>query len=390
MYGHGFCAVGIDSVSQKNSPLAWAGELTTLVYERYAVEGTPLLRENYPHDQAYRADYLAEGTDSAPNPYSYLWPFSGMLSASNALFETTGDKRYLRMVDDRVLPGLMRYYDDNRAPAGFASYVNDAEQSDRFYDDNIWLGIDFAELYLASGEDRYLDMAEEIWKFVKSGEDDLLGGGIYWCEQKRTSKNTCSNAPAAVFAFRMFEATRDSLYFYAGKRWYDWTKRHLQDPEDGLYWDNVNLKSKVDKRKYPYNSGQMLQSAALLYRFTGDAGYLKEAQRIAASGYAYFFEPFTSPGAQSFRLLKRSNNWFIAVMMRGYVELYREDGDRRYLEAFAKNLDYAWNHTRDDNGLFGKSWDSVNQESRKWLLDQAAMIEMYARIAGIAGFMAVD
>lgn len=372
---------GDDSVSHANRSVARAAELTTLVYDRYGVEGSPLLRENYPDDRTYRADYLAEGTEGTPNAYSYLWPFSGMLSAVSVLFEVTGDMRYLRMLDERILPGLEHYYDDSRFPVGFASYVQRAGQSDRFYDDNIWLGIDLAELYLSSGEQRYLDMAKVIWTFVKSGEDSLLGGGIYWCEQKKTSKNTCSNAPAAVFAFRMFEATQDSLYFTTGKTWYEWTKRHLQDPEDGLYWDNVNLEGRVDKRKYPYNSGQMLQSAALLYRFTEDSSYLHEAQRIAESGYEHFFEAFIPPSGEPFRLLKRSDNWFIAVMMRGYAELHRVDGNNRYLDTFRENLDYAWSHARDSDGLFSKNWSGLDQGSRKWLLDQAAMVEMYARIA---------
>jgi len=380
-YANTYGAGGNDSLRQENRSVARANELTALVDERYGVEGSPLLRENYPDDRAYRADYLADGTGEAPNAYSYLWPFSGMLSAMSALFETTGDRRYLDMLDNRILPGLDHYYDDSRLPAGFASYVQSQEQSDRFYDDNIWLGIDFAELYLSSGEQKYLDRAKVIWEFVKSGEDSLLGGGIYWCEQKKTSKNTCSNAPAAVFAFRMFEASQDSMYVEAGKRWYDWTKHHLQDPEDGLYWDNINLDGRVDKRKYPYNSGQMLQSAALLYRFTQDSSYLRDAQRIAASSYQCFFEAFTPLGDESFRLLKRSDNWFVAVMMRGYAELHRIDGDKRYLNAFRQNLDYAWENARDSDGLFSKDWSGSEQASRKWLLDQAAMIEMYARIA---------
>lgn len=353
------------------------------IYASYSASGSPLLRENYPYDTTYRAGYLAEGSESAPNPYAYLWPFSGTLSAANALLEMTDDRRYLDLVDERILPGLQEYYDDSRLPAAYASYVRSAGLSDRFYDDNVWLGIDFAELYLHAGKDLYLDKAKEIWAFVLSGQDSLLGGGIYWCEQKKTSKNTCSNAPGAVFALRMYAATKDRAYLEQGEVWYAWTKQHLQDPADGLYWDNIKLDGRVDKHKFPYNSGQMLHSAVLLYQATRDDRYLQDAQRIAASGYSHFFGDFDGPDGV-FKLLKRSDNWFNAVMLRGYVELYRLDGDATYLEAFRKSLDYAWQHGRDSGGLFAKDWTKAPDEgARKWLLDQAAMAEMYARIASL-------
>jgi len=354
------------------------------IYAKYSADNTLLLRENYPDDDTYRADYLAGEGSSSTNSYAYLWPFSGTLSAANALFESTGDTAYLHWIDNRILPGLQAYYDDTRQPAAYASYIRSKGHSDRFYDDNIWLGIDFTELYLHSGNRKYLDQATEIWTFIISGQDTLLGGGVYWCEQKKASKNACSNAPAAVFALRLFEATDDSIYFHRGKEWYAWTKKWLQDPDDGLYWDHVNLQGKVDKRKYPYNSGQMLQAAVLLYRVTGDSGYLADAQRIAESGYHLFFETFTgSADEKSHKILKSGNNWFIAVMLRGYIQLFDVDGNRTYLDAFSESLDYAWQHARSADGLFSQEWKDVNEESRKWLLDQAAMVEMYARISNL-------
>ena len=375
---------GQDDSSTDNAQLHRAKTVFDTIYAKYSADNTRLLRENYPFDESYRADYLAGESHSSVNDYAYLWPFSGTLSAANALFESTGDASYLRWIDQHILPGLQAYYDDSRTPAAYASYIRSKGHSDRFYDDNIWLGIDFAELYLHSGKPEYLDKAREIWTFVTSGQDTVLGGGVYWCEQKKESKNTCSNAPAAVFALRLFEATGDSVYFHQGKAWYEWTKKWLQDPDDGLYWDNVALNGKVNKRKYPYNSGQMLQSAALLYRITGDQRYLGDAQQIAESGYRFFFEAFKAADGNVHTLLKRSNNWFIAVMLRGYVQLFEIDGNRIYLDAFSESLDYAWQHARSPEGLFSQEWRRVTKpESRRWLLDQAAMAEMYARMAGI-------
>ncbi|MGK6351852.1 glycoside hydrolase family 76 protein [Parapedobacter sp. DT-150] len=369
-----------EQAREENPSLHRATATLDSIYALYSANNSLLLRENFPYDSSYRADYLAGGQAGSTNPYAYLWPFSGTLSAVSALLEHTKDTAYLSLVDKRIVPALQQYYDPDRKPAAYASYIRAAGPSDRFYDDNIWLGIDFSELYLHSGRQQYLDKATEIWAFVKSGQDSLLGGGVYWCEQKKESKNTCSNAPAVVFALRMFEATKDSAYLAQGREWYAWTKRHLQDPADGLYWDNINLAGRVNKRKYPYNSGQMLQGAVLLYHATNDTGYLEDAKRIAQSGYDYFFEASGGPGGSS-RFLKPSNNWFIAVMLRGYVALDEVDGNARYLEAFKQNLDYAWNHGRSANGLFDQDWKSVDIRSRKWLLDQAAMVEMYARIA---------
>ena len=88
--------------------------------------------------------------------------------------------------------------------------------------------------------------------------------------EKRTGKNTCSNAPGSVYASKLFLATGDSSYLQAGIRLYEWTKENLQDPADGLYFDNKSLNGEIGRAKFAYNSGQMMQSAALLYRITSE------------------------------------------------------------------------------------------------------------------------
>lgn len=90
------------------------------------------------------------------------------------------------------------------------------------------MGIDFTDAYLNTKEEKYLKKAQLIWKFIESGADDKLGGGIYWCEQKKVSKNTCSNAPASVFALKMFKAIRDSSYLIKGQELYEWTKKNCK------------------------------------------------------------------------------------------------------------------------------------------------------------------
>lgn len=294
------CAAGYGDAMDRN--IGRAGQTLDSLYKYYSVPGTELLRENYPFDEDYSATYLAseEPTDR-PKEFAYLWPFSGTLSAVNALYGATASHEYLEIIEHKILPGLEEYYDTKRTPYGYASYINSAPQSDRFYDDNVWLGIDFTELYGHTGEDSYLAKAEEIWRFVESGVDTLLGGGIYWCEQKKTSKNTCSNAPGAVFALKLYGATGNGRYLTLGKELYQWTREMLLDETDGLYFDHINLDGRIGRHKFPYNSGQMIQAGVLLYEITGEREYLAQARETAEASYRHFTREYTQPDGRTFR-----------------------------------------------------------------------------------------
>ena len=364
-----------------NEPVRRAHRTMDAIYEKYGTSGTPLLRENYPFESGYKATYLA-GEDKSPDkPYSYLWPFSGTLSAAVAIMER--DPAYEKVLKSKVLPGLMKYYDTRRSPAAYASYINSDPLSDRFYDDNIWLGIDFADLYMLTGNKEYLAKAEEIWKFIESGIDNKLDGGIYWCEQKKQSKNACSTAPGAVFAAKLYLATENQDYLDMAKGLYQWTKQSLLDEEDWLYMDNMNMRREVDKRKFAYNSGQMVQAGALLYRITGRMEYIEEARRTAKACHEFFFKPFTGKDGKEFRILNPGDIWFHAVMVRGLVELYHMDGNAEYVNDVRKTLEHAWNEVRTPQGLFPADHTGARKDKRYWLLTQAAMAEMFARMSNI-------
>jgi uncharacterized protein YyaL (SSP411 family) len=176
-----------------------AGNILDNILHLYDVPEHGLLSETYPVNPDHKVNYLAEGSVQRQHQeVSFLWPYSGLLSGVVALYANTQEKRYLDLLEERLLPGLEKYRDTTRQPVGYQSYPLFAGHSDRFYDDNVWLALDFCTLYGATQNRKYLDKALEIYEFVYSGWDDNLGGGIYWCEQNRGSKNTCSNAPSAI------------------------------------------------------------------------------------------------------------------------------------------------------------------------------------------------
>lgn len=358
-----------------------AAELLDSVVKYYSAYKPGLFYENYPNEFV-EVHYLASKDTVKHDRVAYLWPTSSVFSGVNALLRATGERKYKKMLEKNIIPGLQQYYDSTRKPSAYQSYITNAGHSDRFYDDNVWLGLDFIECWHMTGQKKYLDNAKEIWTFLMSGCDDVLGDGIYWCEQKKSSKNTCSNAPATVMALKMFEVTGDSAYFKKGLELYNWTKEKLQD-KDYVYFDNIGVNGHIGRAKYAYNSGQMLQAAALLHKLTGDKEYLVEAQNVAAAGVNFFGETFKDPEGKELSLFRKKGVWFVAIMFRGYAELYGQDHDPRYLEIFQDNLDQAWNYARYDNGLINKDWAGEKEEKHQELLTQGAMIEMYAALAAL-------
>lgn len=370
--------------NKKNSYFLKAEKTFSSIFYHYASDNIFLLRETYPFNENHIVTYLVESEQKkTPNPYSYLWPYSGGFATSIALYANSKDPKYLMIIENKIMKGLDLYLDTNRSPSSYASYIENQPLPDRFYDDNIWIGIDFTDLYLLTKKNNYLDKAKDIWKFIETGTDSILGGGIYWCEQRKHSKNTCSNAPAVVYALKLFQATKDTNYLCIGKKLYNWTKTNLQDKNDYLYYDNINLNGRIDKTKYAYNSGQMLQASALLYKFTNDKTYLKEAQKIAESCYSYFFQDFKMTSGKEIHLLRNGDIWFMAVMMRGFIELYNIDKNKIYINSFASNLEYAWNNMREENGLFNNDWTLKTSTQSKWLLTQFGITEMYARLSNL-------
>ena len=98
-----------------------------------------------------KVTYLASTDTVTKDKVAYLWPTSGLFSGVNALLKTTRDNKYQALLQEKIIPGLECYYDTTRTPACFQSYISEAGHSDRFYDDNIWLGIDFLETYRLTG-----------------------------------------------------------------------------------------------------------------------------------------------------------------------------------------------------------------------------------------------
>jgi uncharacterized protein YyaL (SSP411 family) len=306
-----------------------------------------------------------ETTDTTVNnrPNSYLWPLCALIQATNEMEVLDSSKPYMYPVEAAI-----EQYKNDRPPVPAYQAVVYKEKTDtRYYDDNQWIAIAYLDAYTRTHQQKYLEKSEMICRFMLTGLDTVAGGGFYWREGDKSSKNTCSNGPGILVLLQLYKITHKPAYLTTALGVYDWVNKHLQAPE-GIYYDNIQTKNlKVGKAEFTYNTGSMLQANVLLYQITKNSKYLDEARRVAKAGREHFFKNGRLPGG---------NYWFNAVMLRGYQALYNVDKNTAWIDFFQRDADAIWNTERDSSNMLGP-------KPVKSLIDQAAMIEIYARLSQI-------
>lgn len=304
-----------------------------------------------------RGLYL-ENIGKHEKPYSYLWPLCALIQAKN---ETESIKKNNGM--QSVVNAIDQYYTTASPAPSYQSYV---EQSSRFYDDNQWIAIAYLNAYTRTKKEVYLKKAKEIYTWLLTGYDNNTGGGLYWKEDEKTSKNTCSNGPNILVSLELYQATKEKKYLDTALLVYNWTNKTLRG-KDGVFYDAINVSSlKIDSAAYTYNIGTMLESNVMLYKITREAKYLNEAKLLATAAKKRFYKNGKLPG----------HYWFNAVLLRGYLALYGVEKDASRLQFFIDDADRVWKMERDERNLLGR-------EADKTLLLQAGILEIYARLAAL-------
>lgn len=225
----------------------------------------------------YNAETGYYREESTTKDKAFNWTLGVVLSSQNAMAKL--DKANIPKLVS-TLEKADTYWNPKGPVAGFDVLPGSPPPNDRYYDDNAWMVMSLVESYEITKDSRWLDRAKQALTFVLSGEDAKLGGGIYWREKEKASKNTCSNGPSAAACMAVYAVDAKPELLEKAKSIYQWTKKNLQDPADGLYWDNLSLGGKVEKTKWTYNSALMLRSAKALFAVTKDAAYKSDADLL--------------------------------------------------------------------------------------------------------------
>lgn len=355
-----------------------AETIYTNVWKHYRVpRQSGLFTENFPSVQKDTLTYM-QGGGVKEKKVSFLWPFSGMFSATNVLLKIPGVRQKYMTYLDTVFTGIKKYEDSSRQPTGYQAYPVMYEKSDRYYDDNGLVGIDYMEAYFNTKNPVYLQQAKSVFKFILSGWNEQLGGGVTWLEGHNDQKPACSNGSDLLVALRIYQGSKDVYYLNWSKKFYNWMYQNLRD-STGVYSNDKKLNGTVNRTFYTYNSGFMLEAAVLMYQFTNDKQYLEQAKQLAKDTFVHF-----SKMPHNDKLtIKIDLPWFVTVLFRGYEALYKQDHNDQYIAAIKHDLNYAWQNSRDKYGLVTHSWTPNAEELKKpkWLLDEGCIAELYARLS---------
>lgn len=319
---------------------------------------TQVQKDFYIPDSTYYREHAVK--QAGDHEVSFLWPLCALIQADNEMEKLNPGKSYMQ----QTYAVIEKYNDDAPPAPGYDSYPGEFSREDRYYDDNQWIGIAAMDAYFREKRESDLAMGEKIHQFMMTGYDSVSGGGLYWREGDKNTKNTCSNGPAVILLMQLFQATNKKSYLNEAIAVYNWTNKQLRSPEH-LFYDNLNVKTgAISKHFFSYNAGTMLQSNVYLYEATKDNTYLKEAIQIAQSATKYFL------GSGHFR----DDYWFNAVFLRGLQHLYKHNKDNQYLKAFQACTDYALANDMNGAGLMGK-------KKTENLVGQGGMLEILARLA---------
>ncbi|MCI8360995.1 MAG: hypothetical protein HFE86_06640 [Clostridiales bacterium] len=298
------------------------------------------------------ADGTIRGNRNQDQP-AFLWPYGVYVSV---LSEACGARPQDQAVKERYTRalGVIERYNTGRPSPGCSYAAAYGGVGDVYYDDNIWIVIEYLKACDLLDNPLYLEKAKAVMEYVYSGWDNLLGGGIYWCENQKTLKGTCSNAPVAYASAGLYARTGDARYLRRAEKIYDWTKRTLLDESAGLYNNHMTVDGELGRAKYAYNDGCMLLAALSLYRETGREAYLQDAQRLGQAACGYYFTQ--REGVYVLSAAAGADPWFAAWLSSGFMALAAYDPEAI---AYVEHMESAAREgikARDEQGFVYSGW----------------------------------
>jgi predicted alpha-1,6-mannanase (GH76 family) len=203
------------------------------------------------------------------------WQSAVALSTLETYEQATGDRSYELAI-----------------PAAFARYAH-SDFENAYNDDTGWWGLAWLQAYQLTRSrlpqaSQYLAMAETDANYLHQSWDATCGGGVWWTTA-RTYKNAITNEIFLELTAWLHNTIKgDTKYLRWARAEWAWFSRSGMINSSGLVNDGLDARCANNQQTtWTYNQGVILAGLAQLYRATGNADQLREAETIARAAIAH-------------------------------------------------------------------------------------------------------
>ncbi|MDE7387527.1 MAG: glycoside hydrolase family 76 protein [Muribaculaceae bacterium] len=360
------------------------------------------------------AKYIYRNTNLDPhatdrfNGAAAIWcqpMYVDMAMNAAALARTVGDSARIEQYDTltrQLLEGNIAQFLD------FDFDICEESRGWFIYDDIQWWTITLARAYLATGDERYRELAEKSFARVWYGSPVVgdtgsyadpakdLGGGMFWqwqplhhpkVNEAGHGKMSCINFPTVVAAMLLYQAapadreadanpivwtneygtftrpayeTKDR-YLEMAREIYDWSVKNLAELPEGKVHDNRHGDS-VGGHPLIYNQGTFIGASALLYLATGDQSYLDNAR--AGADYSintmsadHGMLPWAHNHRHPYDQGSLEQGVYPAIWCQYMSLLTDECGQKDYLPFLVRNIEAGWANRQAATDICdGEAW----------------------------------
>ena len=242
------------------------------------------------------------------------------------------------------------------------NYINE------FYDDEGWWALAWLDAWEYTGEQKYLDMANIIFKDITTGWSDT--GGLYW-KKELEFKGSISNGLALTLATRLHLAGTKEVNGKTALRWaisiWDWMIKSKLINSNGNMQDGIrfkNGKESITKNVWTYNQGVVLTGLVNLNKITGEKHYIKSAHDLAkatvknmTNSDLVLVEKRCEPDK-----CRPDSKQFKGVFMRHLMFLNEQSPKKMYKQFIKKNANAIWNKAMNKGKQApGVVWDAPSE-----------------------------
>jgi predicted alpha-1,6-mannanase (GH76 family) len=225
--------------------------------------------------------------------------------------------------------------------------------SNIYNDDVIWGALMCIRAFQITNDGGMKDMAKNNFDLVWSRAwDTNLGGGLWWTTANNT-KNACVNAPAAICAVYLYQATGDAGYLTKAKMIQDWMISKLYAAGTGEVRGAMNAAGTITEGARTYTQGTFIGACNLLHSYYPSNNF----KAMGAKAMDYTKNSMcNAQGLLPDEYDTEDCHGFKAIFARWACKFVHDQG---YQSTYGEWLNYnaaeAWKY-RNSNGLMWGQW----------------------------------